>query len=95
MFTGIGGEGRLANNQLIIYANPNAGKCNITIPDEFQNEANLSLYIFDSNGKLIQQIPVQMNENQVKLNLEAEAKGIYNVTLSNGISSFKGKIVFE
>ena len=89
------GEGRVANNQLIIYANPNQGKCNITIPDEFQHEKNLTLSIFDNNGKLIQQIPVQMNENKIKLNLQAEAKGIYNVTLSNGSKSYNGKIVFE
>ncbi|HKR04982.1 MAG TPA: T9SS type A sorting domain-containing protein [Bacteroidia bacterium] len=93
--TGIGGEGRVATNQLIIYANPNKGTCNITVPDEFQHEKNLTLNIFDNSGKLIQQIPVQMNEGKIKLNLEAEAKGVYNVTLSNGKKSYNGKIVFE
>jgi hypothetical protein len=94
-FTGIGGEERITNNQLIIYANPTTGKCNVTIPDEFQHEKNLTLSIYDSKGKLIQQIPVQMNEGKIKLNLEAEAKGVYNVTLSNGKKSYNGKIVFE
>ena len=55
--TGIGGgEGRMANNQLLIYANPNQGKCNITVPDDFVNETNLILSIYDNSGKLIQQI---------------------------------------
>jgi hypothetical protein len=36
-----------------------------------------------------------MNENKVRVSLEAEAKGIYNVTLSNGKKSYGGKIVFE
>jgi hypothetical protein len=95
VITGIEGEGRIASNQLIIYANPNDGKCNITIPDVFQREKNLTLSIFDNNGKLIQQIPVQFNENKIKLNLESEAKGVYNVTLSNGTKNYSGKIIFE
>jgi hypothetical protein len=34
-----------------------------------------------------------MIEGKIKLNLEAEAKGVYNVTLSNGKKSYNGKIV--
>jgi hypothetical protein len=94
-FTVIEGEGRMANNQLIIYANPNAGKCNITIPDEFLHENKLTLNIYDNSGKLIQQKLVEMNDGKIKLNLEAEAKGVYNVTLSNDKKSYSGKIVFE
>lgn len=93
-FTGIG-EGERLSNQLTIFANPNAGKCNITIPDEFKNEKNLTLSIYDNTGKLIQQKYLQMAEGKIKLDLEAEAKGIYNVTLSNGKKSYGGKIVFE
>ena len=92
--TGIGEEERRSNH-LVIYANPNEGKCNITIPDEFRHEKKLTLSIIDNTGKLIQQGNVQMNEDKVHVNLEAEAKGIYNVTLSNGKKSYGGKIVFE
>ena len=93
--TGIGGESRIANNQLIIYANPNAGKCNIIVPDDFLHEKNLTLSIYGNTGKLIQQKTLQMNNGKIKLNLEAEAKGVYNVTLSNGKKSYNGKIIFE
>ncbi len=86
---------RKANNQLLIYANPNTGKCNITVPDEFLKEENLTLQIFDNNGKLIQQQNVVMEEEKIKINLEAEAKGVYNVTLGNKKKSYGGKIVFE
>jgi len=44
---------------------------------------------------MIQQTQVIMNEDKVRVNLEAEAKGIYNVTLSNKKKSYQGKIVFE
>ena len=93
--TSIGGEQRKANNELIIYANPNQGKCNITIPDDFLNEANLVLSIYDNTGKIIQQKTLEMNDGKIKLNLEQEAKGVYNVVLSNKKKSYNGKIVFE
>ncbi len=95
IITGIGGEGRITNNQLIVYANPNQGKCNITVPDDFLNEENLILSVFDNNGKVIQQKNIDMNEKSIKLNLVAEAKGVYNVTLTNGKKWFSGRIIFE
>ena len=85
----------MTNNQLIIYANPTTGKCNINVPDEFLNEPNLTLSIFDNSGKLIQQQKLEMIENKIKLDLDAEAKGIYTALLSNGKKSYSGKIVFE
>ena len=82
-------------NSLVIYANPNAGKCNITVPDDFLHEKNLTLSIYDNTGKLIQQKTLQMNDGIIKLNLEAEAKGTYSVILSNSSKAYNGKIVFE
>ncbi|MBL0050005.1 MAG: hypothetical protein IPP32_18125 [Bacteroidetes bacterium] len=38
--TGIPDPRRSTNNQLFIHANPNEGKCNITVPDEFLHEKN-------------------------------------------------------
>ncbi|MBP6403836.1 MAG: T9SS type A sorting domain-containing protein [Bacteroidia bacterium] len=86
---------RQQNNQLVIYANPNQGRCKLEIPDEFVHERSLLLQIFDNTGRMIQQTQVIMNEDKVRVNLEAEAKGIYNVTLSNKKKSYQGKIVFE
>jgi len=83
------------SNQLLIYANPTTGKCTVSVPDDFLNAKNLMLSIFDSNGKLIQQKKLEMNEGRIKLDLEEEAKGIYNVTLSNGKKVYGGRIVFQ
>lgn len=95
VITGIG-EGKFAgNNTLLIYANPNQGKCNITVPDDFLHEKKLTLSIYDNTGRLIQQKILEMSDGKIKLNLEAKAKGVYNVTLSNGMKSYNGKIVFE
>ena len=93
--TDISGLGRTANNQLVIYANPTAGKCSITVPDDFLHEKNLILSVFDNSGKLLQKKELEMNEDKIKLNLESEAKGIYNVILSNGGKSYSGKIIIE
>ena len=65
------------------------------MPDDFVNEKNLVLSICDNKGKLIQQKTLQMNEGNIKLNLEQEVKGVYNVVLSNNKKSYNGKIVFE
>ena len=91
--TGTGETKSTIQNQLLIYANPTIGKCNITIPDDFLNEKHLSLKVFDSQGKLVQQVPVEKAEGKIKLNFEAQAKGIYNALLSNGKKSYSGKIL--
>jgi hypothetical protein len=84
-----------SGNELIIYANPTEGKCTVEIPDSYQNESRLQLTIYSSLGKVIQQIPVEINQERIKINIEQEARGIYPVVLSNGKTSFRGKIVFE
>ncbi len=94
-FTGISNLEKLKNNQLIIYANPNNGRCNVKIPDDLIHESNLALQIFDNNGRLIQQKTLQIQEGKIKINLEEEAKGVYGVMLSNGRVSYSGKIIFE
>jgi hypothetical protein len=83
------------NKKLIIYPNPSKGECNITIPDEFLNEKNLTLSIYDNTGKLIRQTKVEVNTGNIKLNLEAEAKGVYYARLSNGKKNYSGKIVLQ
>jgi hypothetical protein len=84
-----------SGNKLIIYANPNTGKCNITIPDEFKHEKNLTLKIFDNNGKMIQNDTVFLDQDKVSVNISAEAKGIYTAVLTNGKKSYTGKIVVK
>ncbi len=93
--TGIEPKSIPKQNQLLIYANPNDGKCTITLPEEFRREKKLTLNIFDGQGKLIQKVPVEIFGNRIGINIQAEAKGIYNVILSNGKKSYSGKIVFK
>ncbi len=88
-------ENKPPNNQLLIYANPTQGKCNITIPDEFANDKQLTLTVYDNIGREIQVQTITMHEGKIKLNLTAEAKGMYHVSLSNGSKVYNGKIVFE
>jgi hypothetical protein len=83
------------NNMLQIYANPTTGKCTVTVPDDFLNTQDLILSIFDNTGKIIQQRKLEMNEGKIKVDLEEEAKGIYNVTLGNGKKVYGGRIVFQ
>ena len=43
------------------------------MPDDFVNEKNLVLSIYDNKGKLIQQKTLEMNDGNIKLNLEQDA----------------------
>lgn len=83
------------SNVLLIYANPSTGICNISIPEELQHEENLTLLVYDNASKLILQQEINMQEENISLNLEARAKGIYNAILTNGKQKFQGRVVFE
>jgi hypothetical protein len=92
-FYGLGTDDRKTEYNLHIYANPNTGTCNISIPTEFINEKNLTLQIFDQLGKLVQQAPVVIINGNIRLDIEARATGVYNAVLSNGIKSYSGRII--
>jgi hypothetical protein len=82
-------------NRLLIYANPTTGVCNITIPDELKNEKNLTLFVYDQSGRLIQKTSVEMTDGKIRLDIRARAKGTYQAILTNGEKRYSGKIVFE
>ena len=95
MITGIPNEERVMNSTLVIYSNPNKGSFRLKIPDDFKAEQQLTLCIFDNSGKLIRQQQLNMNDETLKLDVYGEAKGIYNVTLSNKKKSYSGKMIVE
>ncbi len=94
-FTGVGEIGLERNSGLFIYANPTTGKCTINIPDEFINDLNLTLRVYNSLGKLIKEYPISQNEGKIFLNLDSEAKGTYIAKIDNGTKQYTGRIVFE
>jgi hypothetical protein len=95
LITGNGNNDKVFNERLLIYANPSTGICNISIPEELQHEENLTLLVYDYSGKLILQKEINMQEEKISLNLQAEAKGVYNAILTNGKQKYQGKVVFE
>lgn len=82
------------NEDLVIYANPNEGRCTIIIPDEFLNNDNLTLLVYDNKGTVIQSVPVRFTEDHISINIAAQARGIYQVILTDGQQQYSGKIVF-
>ena len=93
--TGIYDKKFSKNNQLLIYANPNEGMCSITIPEDLKHEQYLSLFIYNTQGKLIQKALIEIEGERISLNISAEAAGMYNVILSNGKKNYTGKIIFK
>jgi hypothetical protein len=82
-------------NQLLIYANPNSGVCNITIPEDFKNEKSLTLTIFNTQGKVIQNDLVEITSDKISLDIQAQATGMYNVIMTNGKKNYTGKIILK
>ena len=83
------------SNQLLIYANPTTGKCTITIPEEFRHEQELTLYVYESQGRLIQQSAIQRTSETYRLDIQAQASGVYQAVLTDGRRSVSGRIVFN
>ena len=93
--TGMGEAKTKASTQLVIYANPTTGKCNVTIPEELVHEKELTLTVYDAMGRAVERTTIRPAEEKIRLNLEAQAKGIYQVILESGSRRYSGKVVFE
>jgi|SRR6185436_4325758 len=78
-----------------VYPNPSNGNFQISLPPEFKNDEKIVLTVYNFMGQVILYKTFEMSDGKIKLNLEAQAKGVYSVTLSNGKKSYNGKIVFE
>lgn len=82
-------------SDLLIYANPNAGTCRIDLPEDLLHERGLYLTIYDSGGRMVQRSRVLLENGTVRLDIRAEAKGIYRVEVGNERVRRIGNIIFE
>lgn len=83
------------SGELHIYANPNNGLCTIDLPEELRLTDDLMLSVFDNTGQLVQRVPLRYSEQGVRLDIRAQARGIYHVELGDGQQRYTGTIVFE
>jgi hypothetical protein len=93
--TGIQSFSHPKNNSLHIYANPNNGLCTIDLPDALRPSNDLFLSVYDNTGQLVQRAPLQFSDDGIRLDVRAQAKGIYHVELGDGRQRYTGTIVFE
>jgi len=93
--SGVHENGNKSGDVLVIYANPTTGTCNIVIPEDFQYENNLTLSIYDDHGKLVQQFSVIISNDEFRFEIDAEAKGFYNIVLRGRSKQYYGKLIFE
>ncbi len=92
--TGISETSERIDYTLKIFQNPNNGKFNIQIPDEIINNDNVELFIYNSNGILVQSMPIIINREVIPVNIQAQAKGTYVVKLRSKNKSYTGKLIF-
>ena len=95
--TGLACQGKyeeriLLSNQLIIYPNPVAtGNINVYLGNLGADEVQLSL--FTLNGVMVMSKQYQLNDNEVSLNVDALARGVYLLNIKTETSLMNFKIV--
>jgi hypothetical protein len=93
-FTGVQ-QLNLGDHGLHIYANPTNGICTIDLPDGLQPTNDLMLAVYDQQGHLVQRAPLLFSDHGLRLDIRAQARGIYHVELGDGRQRYTGTIVFE
>jgi hypothetical protein len=93
--TGVQSFSHPESNGLHIYANPNNGLCTIDLPEALRPSNDLFLSVYDNTGQLVQRAPLQFSDDGIRLDVRAQAKGIYHVELGDGRQRYTGTIVFE
>lgn len=94
--TGIGGNERSLQSQLSIYANPNKGSFRIKIPEEIVSYEDVTLLVFDQQGREITRFNLTVEEEETPVfDVDKAGPGIYMVQLVQGAKSYWGKMVVE
>ncbi|MEZ4807925.1 MAG: hypothetical protein R2815_10725 [Flavobacteriales bacterium] len=94
-FTGVQSLGEIGGGALHIYANPTNGLCTVDLPESLRISNGLVLSVFDNLGQLVQRAPLEFTDIGLRLDVRAQAKGVYHVELGDGIQRYTGTIVFE
>jgi hypothetical protein len=93
--TGLGGQNRVVQNQLIIYANPNKGTFNIKVPDEIKSFKQAWLFVYDMSGKEIARFNLDNESDTPHFDISNSNPGSYSVKLVQGEKVYSGKMVVE
>lgn len=93
-FTGI--ERMVLEEELHIYANPNNGICTVDLPDGVAPGSEWQLVIYDNTGHAVERSPLVITaDGVIRLDVRAQAKGIYHVELIGAKRRYSGRMVFE
>jgi len=93
--TGLPGNGRVANNQLIIYANPNKGSFRIKLPDAITTLQNAFLIVYDQTGREVSRFALDNNNDSPRFEVNSASAGMYTVKLFQEEKVFVGRMVVE
>jgi hypothetical protein len=93
--TGTGPMKFVADQPLKIFANPNNGRCSVEIPSAIAAGSHLRISVHNSLGATIHESSVIWQQGALPIDISAEAKGAYQLELSDGVKRYTGTIVFE
>lgn len=80
---------QILGNKVLTYPNPSTGLFNLDL-SAFEGQ-RIQINVLDINGKLIRRLTT--NESAVKIDLNNEANGIYNIILSSEKNTITKKLV--
>jgi hypothetical protein len=83
------------DNRLNIYANPNAGKFTIDLPESLAQTGSATLSIYNDAGAVLTQQTIDLSNIKLHLDLGTIGKGVYSVILSSGSKKYMGRVVIE
>lgn len=92
---GIPEPGQRMNNSLVVYANPNQGNFRIEVPDRFQRAAKLNLRILDPQGRVVMDKTLTATDSRLEMQAGELASGLYELLLSDGKQTARGRVVIE
>jgi PKD repeat protein len=75
-----------------VYPNPNAGSFTISLPS---SSDDYSVELFDATGKSLRTVDVPKLSDQVIVNMEDAAEGVYFVRLSQGNSYVMKRVIIQ
>jgi hypothetical protein len=65
------------------------------LPDALRSAPSLHLRVSNSIGQVILDEKYDSNRNNIHVNIQSEASGVYHASLSSGNVVYHGKIMFE
>ena len=75
-------DAEILKNTITVYPNPTGSFLNIQLPETILGK-NISIILYDINGKQIEKSKIKVKDNSAMINVENLSKGVYLLHIEN------------